>query len=125
MRDLYARLGLGYGADETALRRAIARCADPELARRAREVLLDPERRAAHDAVYRVARHLRDWRVELLLEDAGWARELADSDLVRPDLPTEPLPAAALRTAAGGSPSGLLSRMAARLAARWRGRGRR
>lgn len=91
MRDLYARLGLGFGADEAALRRAIAATPDAELARRARAVLLVPERRAAHDAVYRVARQLRDWRVELLLEDAPMASELAESDLVRPDLPAEPL----------------------------------
>jgi hypothetical protein len=100
MRDLYERLGLGYGADEAALRRAIAQCADAELARRARGVLLVPERRAAHDAVYLVARRLRDWRVELLLEDGAWARELADSDLVRPDLPDTPLPAPAAVPAA-------------------------
>ena len=94
MRDLYERLGLGFGADDAALERAIAQCRDAEVARRAREVLLRPERRAAHDAVYLVARRLRDWRVELLLEDGAWASELADSDLVRPDLPTTPLPAA-------------------------------
>jgi hypothetical protein len=93
MRDLYARLGLGFGADEAALRAAIAATRDAELARRARAVLLAPERRAAHDAVYRVARQLRDWRIELLLEDAPWASELADSDLVRPELPPEPLQA--------------------------------
>lgn len=91
MRDLYGRLGLGFGADDAALQRAAAKTADAELARRARAVLLVPERRAAHDAVYLAARRLRDWRVELLLEDGAWARELADSDLVRPDLPTVPL----------------------------------
>jgi hypothetical protein len=91
MRDLYQRLGLGFGADDAALRRAAASSADAELARRSREVLLVPERRAAHDAVYLAARRLRDWRVELLLEDGAWARELADSDLVRPDLPAQPL----------------------------------
>jgi hypothetical protein len=91
MRDLYARLGLGYGAEEPALRRAIAATPDAELARRAKAVLLQPERRAAHDAVYVVARGLRDWRVELLMEDGAWAQALADSDLVRPDLPPEPL----------------------------------
>jgi len=100
MRDLYARLGLGFGADDAALKAATARCAEPELARRGREVLLVPERRAAHDAVYLVARRLRDWRVELLLEDAAWALELADSDLVRPDLPSTPLPAPAVVTLA-------------------------
>jgi len=91
MRDLYARLGLGFGADEAALRRALRASDDAELARRAEAVLLDPGRRAGHDAVYRVARGLRDWRIELHLEDGDWARALADSDLVRPDLPTEPL----------------------------------
>jgi curved DNA-binding protein CbpA len=91
MRDLYARLGLGFGADEATLRRALRASADPELARRAEAVLLDPARRAGHDAVYRVARGLRDWRVELHLEDGDWARALAGSDLVRPDLPSEPL----------------------------------
>ncbi|HAI58286.1 MAG TPA: hypothetical protein DCM32_00200 [Xanthomonadaceae bacterium] len=91
MRDLYARLGLGFGADESALRRAIAATSDRELARRAQAVLLDADRRPAHDAVYLVARRLRDWRVELLLEDAAWATALADSDLVRPDLPAVPL----------------------------------
>lgn len=91
MRDLYERLGLGYGADESALKRAVAQCDDAELARRASAVLLVPERRVAHDAVYLVARRLRDWRVELLLEDGAWAQTLADSDLVRPDLPATPL----------------------------------
>lgn len=91
MRDLYERLGLGYGADEAALRRAIAAATDRELARRAKAVLLDADRRAAHDAVYLVARRLRDWRVELLMEDGAWAQALADSDLVRPDLPAEPM----------------------------------
>lgn len=91
MRDLYERLGLGFGADETALRRAIAATPDRELARRAKAVLLDADRRAAHDAVYLVARRLRDWRVELLMEDGAWATALADSDLVRPDLPDVPL----------------------------------
>lgn len=93
MRDLYQRLGLGFGADDQALARAAERCADAELARRVAGVLRVPERRAAHDAVYRVARQLRDWRVELMLEDGAWAQELADSDLVRPDLPAVPLPA--------------------------------
>lgn len=114
MRDLYARLGLGFGADETALRRAIAATPDAELARRARAVLLVPERRAAHDAVYRVARQLRDWRVELLLEDAPMASELSDSDLVRPDLPAEPL----RRTVAAEPDGGL-----AALLRRWLRRG--
>ena len=91
MRDLYERLGLGFGADDAALRRAIAATADRELARRAKAVLLDADRRAAHDAVYLVARRLRDWRVELLMEDGAWATTLADSDLVRPDLPDVPL----------------------------------
>ena len=91
MRDLYERLGLGFGADEPALRRAIASTPDRELARRAKAVLLDADRRAAHDAVYLVARRLRDWRVELLMEDGAWATALADSDLVRPDLPELPL----------------------------------
>jgi hypothetical protein len=91
MRDLYERLGLGFGADAAALRRAIAAAPDRELARRAEAVLLDADRRAAHDAVYLVARRLRDWRVELLMEDGAWALALADSDLVRPDLPAEPL----------------------------------
>jgi len=99
MRDLYARLGLGFGADEAALRRAVRASRDAELARRAEAVLFAPGRRAGYDAVYRVARGLRDWRIELHLEDGDWARALADSDLVRPDLPTEPLrrpPAAAV-----------------------------
>ena len=91
MRDLYARLGLGFGADEAALRRAARAAADDELRRRCEQVLLAVQRRAAHDAVYRVARQLRDWRVELHLEDGAWATALADSDLVRPDLPSEPL----------------------------------
>ncbi|MCZ8062163.1 hypothetical protein [Silanimonas sp.] len=91
MRDLYERLGLGFGADEAALKRAIGATKDRELAQRAKAVLLDPDRRAAHDAVYLVARRLRDWRVELLMEDGAWAQALADSDLVRPDLPAEPL----------------------------------
>ena len=91
MRDLYARLGLGFGADEASLRKAVRATRDRELARRAEGVLLQPARRAGHDAVYIVARQLRDWRVELHLEDGEWARALADSDLVRPDLPTEPL----------------------------------
>lgn len=91
MRDLYERLGLGFGADDAALRRAIGTTKDRELAQRAKAVLLDPDRRAAHDAVYLVARRLRDWRVELLMEDGAWAQALADSDLVRPDLPSEPL----------------------------------
>lgn len=95
MRDLYERLGLGFGADAAALHRAIAASPDGELARRAKAVLLVPERRAAHDAVYLVARRLRDWRVDLLLEDGAWAQALADSDLVRPHLPAEPLPARA------------------------------
>lgn len=98
MRDLYERLGLGFGADAAALRRVIAATPDRELAQRAKEVLLDADRRAAHDAVYLVARRLRDWRIELLMEDGAWAKALADSDLVRPDLPAEPLakaPAAA------------------------------
>ncbi len=102
MRDLYERLGLGYGADTAALRRAIAATKDRELAQRAEAVLLDPDRRAAHDAVYLVARRLRDWRVELLMEDGAWAQALADSDLVRPDLPTEPL----AKPATGGAPRG-------------------
>lgn len=93
MRDLYERLGLGFGADEAALRRAVAATEDAELARRARSVLLDPNRRVAYDAVYRGARALRDWRVELLMEDGAWAQRLSDSDLVRPDLPATPLPA--------------------------------
>lgn len=91
MRDLYARLGLGFGADEAALRKAARDTRDRELARRAEGVLLQPARRAGHDAVYVVARQLRDWRIELHLEDGEWARALADSDLVRPDLPPEPL----------------------------------
>ena len=91
MRDLYERLGLGFGADEAALRRAIGATKDRELAQRAKAVLLDVDRRAAHDAVYLVARRLRDWRVELLMEDGAWAQALADSDLVRPDLPATPL----------------------------------
>ena len=91
MRDLYERLGLGFGADEAALRRAMGATKDRELAQRAKAVLLDADRRAAHDAVYLVARRLRDWRVELLMEDGAWAQALADSDLVRPDLPAEPL----------------------------------
>lgn len=91
MRDLYARLGLGFGADEAALRKALRNSTDAELRRRAEAILLDPPRRAGHDAVYRVARALRDWRIELHLEDGDWARALADSDLIRPDLPTEPL----------------------------------
>lgn len=94
MRDLYERLGLGFGADDAALQRAVAATEDAELARRARSVLLDPQRRAAYDAVYRSARGLRDWRVELLMEDSAWAQRLSDSDLVRPDLPATPLPAA-------------------------------
>ena len=93
MRDLYERLGLGFGADDAALRRAVAATPDRELAHRGKAVLLAPERRAAHDAVYLVARRLRDWRVELLMEDGAWAQALADSDLVRPDLPAEPLAA--------------------------------
>ena len=113
MRDLYERLGLGFGADAAALARAIAQCDDAELARRARDVLLNPERRAAHDAVYLVARRLRDWRVDLLLEDGAWACELADSDLVRPDLPTTPLPAAA--KAAAPDRGGVLGWLARRL----------
>ena len=100
MRDLYARLGLGFGADEAALRRAIAAAPDAELARRAQAVLLDSARRAAHDAVYEVARGLRDFRVELLMEDAAWAQAMADSDLVRPDLPPEPLAASTLAASA-------------------------
>lgn len=98
MRDLYERLGLGFGADDAALRRALARIEsdDAELARRVRGVLLDPQRRAAYDAVYRSARGLRDWRLELLMEDGAWAQRLSDSDLVRPDLPVTPLPAAAV-----------------------------
>ncbi len=99
MRDLYQRLGLGFGADDAALQRAAASATDAELARRTRAVLLVPERRAAHDSVYLVARRLRDWRVELLLEDGAWACELADSDLVRPDLPALPLTPAALPAA--------------------------
>ena len=91
MRDLYERLGLGFGADDAALRRAIAATPDRELAQRAKAVLLDADRRAAHDAVYLVARRLRDWRVELLMEEGAWAQALADSDLVRPDLPAGPL----------------------------------
>ncbi len=101
MRDLYARLRLGFGADDAALRRAITASVDAELARRAREVLLTPERRAAHDAVYVLARQLRDWRIELRLEDGAWASELADSDLVRPNLPAEPLAAPIVPAAAG------------------------
>jgi hypothetical protein len=100
MRDLYARLGLGFGADDAALRRAIAAASDRELARRAKAILLHAERRAAHDAVYLAARGLRDWRVELLLEDGAWAQALGDSDLVRPDLPAEPLPAPPANAAA-------------------------
>ncbi len=97
MRDLYARLGLGFGADDAALRKAVRATRDRELARRAEGVLLQPARRAGHDAVYVVARQLRDWRVELHLEDGEWACALADSDLVRPDLPTEPLARTATR----------------------------
>ncbi len=101
MRDLYSRLGLGFGADDQALKTAMARCTDRELKRRTAEVLLNPERRAGHDAVYRVARQLRDWRVELHLEDGAWAKALAESDLVRPDLPETPLaPAVQKRRAA-------------------------
>lgn len=103
MRDLYERLGLGFGADEAALRRAIAATPDRELARRAKAVLLDADRRAAHDAVYLVARRLRDWRVELLMEDGAWATALADSDLVRPDLPDVPLAKAPAEAKGGGS----------------------
>jgi len=95
MRDMYSRLGLGFGADEKALKMAVERCADAELKRRAAEVLLNAERRAAHDSVYRVARQLRDWRLELHLEDGAWAKALADSDLVRPNLPETPLSASA------------------------------
>lgn len=102
MRDLYRRLGLGFGAEPAALDRAIARCGDAELARRAAAVLRHPARREAHDAVYRVARQLQDWRVELLLEDGAWAQALADSDLVQPDLPTTPLPAPKPVARAGG-----------------------
>ena len=104
MRDLYERLGLGFGADEAALRRAISATKDRELAQRAKAVLLDADRRAAHDAVYLVARRLRDWRVELLMEDGAWAKALADSDLVRPDLPVEPLASAAPKVVAARSP---------------------
>ena len=104
MRDLYERLGLGFGAEEAALRRAVAQSKDAELARRAEGVLLDPSRRAAHDTVYLVARRLRDWREELLLEDGAWAQALADSDLVRPDLPAEPLPGATRAAATSSTP---------------------
>ena len=104
MRDLYERLGLGFGADYGALRRAIAATKDRELGQRAKAVLLDADRRAAHDAVYLVARRLRDWRVELLMEDGAWAQALADSDLVRPDLPPEPLAKPAPKAAAQGRP---------------------
>lgn len=103
MRDLYERLGLGFGADDAALRRAIAATPDRELAQRAKAVLLDADRRAAHDAVYLVARRLRDWRVELLMEDGAWAQALADSDLVRPDLPPGPLAMAPADPARGRS----------------------
>jgi hypothetical protein len=104
MRDLYERLGLGFGADDAALKRAIGATKDRELAQRSKAVLLDPDRRAAHDAVYLVARRLRDWRVELLMEDGAWAKALADSDLVRPDLPPEPLGKPAAPAAAGTAP---------------------
>lgn len=104
MRDLYERLGLGFGADEAALRRAIGATKDRELAQRAKAVLLHADRRAAHDAVYLVARRLRDWRVELLMEDGAWAQALADSDLVRPDLPTEPLATPAPKAGAARPP---------------------
>jgi len=104
MRDLYERLGLGFGADEAALRKTIGAAKDRELAQRAKAVLLDPDRRAAHDAVYLVARRLRDWRVELLMEDGAWAQALSDSDLVRPDLPTEPLAKPAAKAGAARAP---------------------
>ena len=104
MRDLYERLGLGFGADEAALRRAMGATKDRELAQRAKAVLLDADRRAAHDAVYLVARRLRDWRVELLMEDGAWAQAMADSDLVRPDLPTEPLARPPAKAGARGAP---------------------
>ena len=103
MRDLYERLGLGFGADDAALKQALARNGDAELARRTEAVLLHPTRRAAHDAVYLVARRLRDWRVELMLEDGAWAQAHAESDLVRPDLPTTPLPAASATNAVHAS----------------------
>ena len=104
MRDLYERLGLGFGADEAALKRAIGATKDRELAQRAKAVLLDADRRAAYDAVYLVARRLRDWRVELLMEDGAWAQALADSDLVRPDLPVEPLAKPPDKAGAGSAP---------------------
>lgn len=104
MRDLYERLGLGFGADEAALRRAMGATKDRELAQRANAVLLDADRRAAHDAVYLVARRLRDWRVELLMEDGAWAQALAGSDLVRPDLPVEPLAKPAPKAGAKRAP---------------------
>lgn len=73
MLDLYARLGVGFGADENGLRRALAAGAHPELKRRVEGVLLNPPNRAEYDAVLPTLRGLHALREALRLDDAGWA----------------------------------------------------
>ena len=80
MRDLYRRLELGFGADAAQIEAALARCADPELRRRASGVLQDPARRAVYDAQYLALRSLGDLRHALLLEEGAWAIADTDSD---------------------------------------------
>ncbi len=79
MLDLYQRLKLGFAADSKAIELAIAKCADPVLAQRAKAVLLVERRRRAYDRTYLPAHQVRQLRDALMLEEAPWALE-HDSD---------------------------------------------
>jgi len=88
VRDLYRALGLASrNVDEPQLRASIERCANAELARRARAVLLDPARRRHYDATLLQLQHIARLRANLgLSSTATWTRTVAASDFdARPD----------------------------------------
>ncbi len=89
MRDLYQRLGIGFGADAKNIKRAAARCADADVVQSATQILLVSHRRRAYDQVYVAARHVAALRSALALESAAWAIEY-ESDFHGESLPGTP-----------------------------------
>lgn len=82
MRDLYKALGLASpSVDERAVRDAIERCPNADVARRARAVLLDPMRRRNYDVTLKQLHYIASLRANLgLSRTAAWTSTLTVGD---------------------------------------------
>jgi hypothetical protein len=106
MMDLYRRIGLSSTtSDPTAIRDAIERCTDANVATRARAVLLDPSRKAHYDALLLRVRQVAAIRSALNLDQTvAWSSSVHAPDFASQSRP-EQSRADPLRTKIGQSSS--------------------